>query len=64
MNANARMDRPRTYSMGTGAYAAKFALNTETRSIYLRAWYWTFRRAPRARRLPFVTIMQANKEAV
>lgn len=34
----------RTYSMGTGAYKAKFLLNSETRSTYLRAWYWTFRR--------------------
>jgi glycosyltransferase involved in cell wall biosynthesis len=34
----------RSYSMGTGAYKAKFLLIPETRSIYLRACYWTFRR--------------------
>ncbi len=34
----------RNYSMGTGAYMAKFVLTRETRPIYLRNWYWTFRR--------------------
>jgi glycosyltransferase involved in cell wall biosynthesis len=34
----------RIYSMGTGAYKAKFLLNADTRSVYLRAWYWAFRR--------------------
>jgi glycosyltransferase involved in cell wall biosynthesis len=34
----------RGYSMGTGACKAKFLLIAETRPIYLRAWYWTFRR--------------------
>jgi len=34
----------RIYSTGTGAYMAKFMLLRETRSIYLRNWYWTFRR--------------------
>ena len=34
----------RSYSTGTGAYKAKFLLIPETRSIYLRAWYWKFRR--------------------
>jgi glycosyltransferase involved in cell wall biosynthesis len=39
----------RKYSMGTGAYMAKFVLNSETRPVYLRAWYWTFRRVLRGR---------------
>ena len=38
----------RTYLIGGGAYMAKFLLNSETRSTYLRIglreWYWTFRR--------------------
>lgn len=32
----------RRYSFGTGAYMMKFVLVPETRSIYLRNWYWTF----------------------
>jgi glycosyltransferase involved in cell wall biosynthesis len=38
----------RGYSMGIGAYIAKFVLIPETRAIYLRAWsrnwYWVFRK--------------------
>jgi glycosyltransferase involved in cell wall biosynthesis len=32
----------RSYSIGTGAYKAKFLLISEARSLYLRNWYWTF----------------------
>lgn len=32
------------YSFGTGAYKAKFCLAPATRAIYLRNWYWDFRR--------------------
>ena len=32
----------RQYSFGTGAYKMKFVLLPETRSIYLKNWYWTF----------------------
>ena len=34
----------RMYSFGKGAYKAKFCLATATRAIYLRNWYWDFRR--------------------
>jgi glycosyltransferase involved in cell wall biosynthesis len=35
------------YAMGNGAYKTKFLLVSDTRSIYLRASYWAFRRVLR-----------------
>jgi glycosyltransferase involved in cell wall biosynthesis len=38
----------RSYACGRGAYYTKFLLNRETRRLYLRAWYKTQGRWPRA----------------
>jgi hypothetical protein len=37
----------RRYSTGTGAYRIKFLLTSDTRSTFLRAWYWTLLRTLR-----------------
>jgi glycosyltransferase involved in cell wall biosynthesis len=38
----------RSYSVGRGAYMAKFILLSATRRVYARRWYWEFRRSFRA----------------
>lgn len=43
--ADAAAALSRRYAIGRGAYMAKFSLRRETRPIYLRYWYWNFRKA-------------------
>jgi hypothetical protein len=39
----------RSYSTGIGAYRMKLVLSSDTRSAFLRAWYWSLLRTLKGR---------------